>query len=213
MTFPPSRKTRFFDISLEISEKMIVYPDNTPPKINLVRKMPDGNSNLSEILLGSHTGTHVDSLLHVKNGGGAVTDLPYDSLVGPSRVIDLSEVEEGITSRDLSSHKIRSGEIILLKTRNSQRGYEEFYEDFVYMTEGGADYLVRQGVKTVGHDYIAIQKFHSGNVTVHKTLLEAGLTVFEGLNLTEVDPGRYYFIGLPLNVKTEASLVRAILLK
>lgn len=191
---------------------MLVYPDNTPPKIRTVRKIPDGNSNLSEILMGSHTGTHVDSLLHVKNGAGDVTDLPYDSLVGPSRVIDLSRVETGITSKDLSSHEIRSGEIILLKTRNSQRGYKEFYEDFVYLTEDGADYLVSQRVKTIGHDYIAIQKFHSGNVNVHKMLLEAGLTVFEGLNLNEVPAGRYYFIGLPLKVRTEASPARAILL-
>ncbi|MCZ6648339.1 MAG: cyclase family protein [Thaumarchaeota archaeon] len=213
MTVPPARKTQILDISLEISEKMLVYPGNTPPRINFTRKMPNGNSNLSEILIGSHTGTHVDSLLHVKNGAGAVTDLPYDSLVGPSRVIDLSDVETGITSRDLSPHKVRRGEIILLKTRNSQRGYKEFYEDFVFMTEDGAEHLVHQGVKTIGHDYIAIQKFRSGNVDVHKMLLEAGLTVFEGLNLTEVRPGRYYFIGLPLKVRTEASPARAFLLK
>jgi arylformamidase len=192
---------------------MIVYPGNTSPKINIVRKMPAGNSNLSEILIGSHTGTHVDSLLHVKNGGSVVTDLPYDSLMGPSRVIDLSEVDTGITSQDLSASKIGRGEIILFKTRNSERGYKEFNEDFIYMTEDGADYLVRQGVRTVGHDYLSIQKFHSGNVTVHKMLLEAGLTVFEGLNLAEVDPGRYYFIALPLKVRSEASPVRAFLLK
>ncbi|MEE8114538.1 MAG: cyclase family protein, partial [Nitrososphaerales archaeon] len=88
---------------------MLVYPGNTPPRINFIRKMQNGNSNLSEILIGSHTGTHVDSLLHVKNGAGAVTDLPNDSLVGPSRVIDLSDVETGITSRDLSPHKVRRG--------------------------------------------------------------------------------------------------------
>jgi len=204
---------RVHDVSLEISEGMLVYPNNTLPRIRFTRLMPEGNSNLSEISLGSHTGTHVDSLLHVKNGEAGVESMPTNSFIGPSRVLDLTKVEASIKEDDLTFHKIRKGEIILLRTRNSLRGYRSFCKDFIHITEGAAEYLVERKVKTLGFDYIAIQKFRSGNVNVHRILLEGGVTIFEGLDLSKITPGRYWFVGLPLRVRAEASPARVLLLE
>lgn len=204
---------KIYDVSLEISEDMLVYPNNTVPRIRFTRVMPDGNSNLSEILIGSHTGTHVDSLLHVKNGVSGVEELPVKSFIGSARVLDLTGVDESIKAQDLDPFKIRKNEIILLKTRNSLEGYDRFFEDFIYISEDAAEYLVRRGVKTLGYDYLSIQKFRSGNVNVHRILLEGRVTVFEGLNLRKVSPGRYWFIGLPLRIKAEASPARVLLLE
>ncbi len=192
---------------------MLVYPNDTRPTIRVTRLMPEGNSNLSEIFLGSHTGTHVDSLLHVKNGATGAERLPTDSFVGPSRVIDLTKVEESIKDEDLAPHTIRRGEIVLLKTKNSLRGYKRFYKDFIYITEDAAEYLVGRKIKTLGYDYISIQKFRSENVNVHSILLEGDVTIFEGLDLSKISSGRYWFVGLPLRIRAEASPARVLLLE
>lgn len=205
--------SRIHDISLEISERMLVYPNNTPPRIRFTRLMPEGNSNLSVMILGSHTGTHVDSLLHVKSGAPGVANLPLNSLIGPSRVLDLTRVEESIKARDLVHHKIRKGEIILLKTKNSLRGYEKFHHDFIYLREDAAEYLVKRRLKTLGHDYLSVQKFMSGNVNAHRILLEGTVTIFEGLDLSKISPGSYWFMGFPLRVASEASPARVLLLE
>lgn len=204
---------KIHDVSLEISEAMVVYPNNTPPSIDFIRLMPEGSSNLSEVTLGSHTGTHVDSLLHVKNGAAGVEALPIHSFVGPSRVLDLTHVEEGVGEEDLAPHRIRKGEIVLLKTRNSLRGHTRFYSDFVYLTEGAAAYLVGRRVKTVGHDYLSVQKFKAENVNVHRILLEGSVTIFEGLDLSGVTPGRYWFVGLPLRIRAESAPARVFLIE
>ena len=38
------------------------------------------------------------------------------------------------------------GERILLKTRNSIRGFKDFYDDYVYLDGDAADYLASLGV-------------------------------------------------------------------
>ncbi len=204
---------KIHDVSLEISEGMVVYPNNTPPRINFIRRMPEGSSNLSEVTLGSHTGTHVDSLLHVKNAAAGIETLPTHSFVGPSRVLDLTRVEEGIGEEDLVPHRIRKGEIVLLRTKNSLRGYTQFHGDFVHLTEKAAHYLVARRAKTVGHDYLSVQRFKAGNVNVHRILLEGAVTIFEGLDLSGVAPGRYLFVGLPLRIRAESAPARVLLIE
>ncbi|MFC1833533.1 hypothetical protein ACFL2Q_02210 [Thermodesulfobacteriota bacterium] len=60
-------------------------------------------------------------------------------------------------------------------------------------------------------DYLSVEKFH-GDRAVHKILLSAGLVVLEGLNLSEVEPGEYELICLPMKILgAEGSPARAML--
>ncbi len=187
------------DITLEISPAMVVYPNNPSPEIFLLRKVPQASSALSKILLGSHTGTHIDSLAHVKEGGSGLEKIPLEAMVGECRVLDLTHCKQ-VNREELEKHALKKGEIILLKTDNANHGYEKFREDFAHITVDGAQYLAEKKVRTVGVDYLSVQKFHSGNQTVHLALMEAGITVFEGLDLRAIKPGKYFFAGLPLKI-------------
>jgi arylformamidase len=61
---------------------------------------------------------------------------------------------------------------------------------------------------------VFVDEFGTPSFQVHKKLLEAEILLFEGLNLKDVPPGKYVFIGLPLRLKgMDGSPVRALLLE
>ncbi len=201
-----------YDISLELSDAAVVYPNNPKIKITKARSIPEASSNVSEITLGSHTGTHVDSLRHIDNNGNAADKLPLDSFYGRARVLDLTLCNECITAGDLQRFNIEKGEIILLKTKNSLRGFKDFRTDFIYLAEDAARHLAGRGIKTLGIDAPSVQKFHSGNQKVHAIILSS-MTLFEGLDLSKVPPGEYIFAGLPLKIKDcDGAPARAVLI-
>ena len=202
---------KFYDVSLTIKEGMIVYPGNPTPSIRRYASIPRDKVNESLITLGSHTGTHVDSKLHIRNNADGAEALPIDSFYGKCKVLDLTHVEREIHREDLEEYPIENGDIILLKTSNSKLGYREFRKDFVHVKLDAAEYLVNAGVKTLGFDYLSVKKF-GGDDEVHEVLIDK-LTLFEGLNLAEVPEGEYVFVGLPLRIDCDGAPARVILIK
>jgi len=201
---------KFYDISIPITEKMIVYPGNPAPEIRRYSSIPENKTNESLICVGSHCGTHVDAKRHIRNGAEGAASLPLDSFCGECQVLDLTNVEKEIHRQDLERFIIHSGDIILLKTKNSLRGYTRFWEDFVHLKLDAANYLVERGVRTLGFDYLSVKKFGSDD-EVHQVLIE-NLTLFEGLDLSQVPAGKYLFAGLPLRIDCDGAPARVILI-
>lgn len=198
------------DISLEIKGGMLIYPGDPEPKIKKFFSIPKDKANISLLEIGSHTGTHVDSELHIKTNGRSIDEFPLENFYGNCIVIDLTNKRE-IKREDLIEQDIREKDIVLLKTENSKEQYEKFRKDFSYITEEVAYYFVKKKIKSVGIDSLSISKFNS-NDRVHEILTKS-MVIFEGLNLKTVNPGRYIFIGFPLKIKCDGSPVRAVLLK
>ncbi len=204
---------KIYDVSLKLHAGMPVYPRNAPFAMRKVAKATAATTNLSEISMGVHSGTHVDSQRHVKTGAAGKWQL--EKLFGRCIVVDCDPVQfgRGIERAHLAGKKIKRGEIVLLKTGNSKRGFGKFYSDFVYLAQSGAQCLKEKGAKAVGIDSIAIQKFHSGNQLVHRALLLSGIPVIEGLDLKGVPAGEYEFFCLPLKMESDGLPARAILVK
>jgi arylformamidase len=202
---------KFYDISLPIKEGMIVYPGNPSPEIRQYSSIPEAKTNESWICLGSHAGSHVDAKKHIRNDGEGSGSLPLDSFYGECHVLDLTGVEKEICKKDLQPFSIQKGDIVLLKTRNSILGYRQFQRDFVHVKLDAAEYLVQLGVKTLGFDYLSVKKFGSDD-EVHRVLIE-NLTLFEGLNLSQVLPGKYLFAGFPLKVDCDGAPARVVLIE
>ncbi|MGE5638098.1 MAG: cyclase family protein [Chloroflexota bacterium] len=200
---------KFYDVSIPIKPGMIVYPGDPEPQIRSYASIPMNETNLSLICFGSHTGSHVDAQKHIRNESAGSAALSFDGLFGRCKVLDLTHVEGEIHCTDLEECSIKRGDIILLKTLNSLRGYEKFRKDYIYIEKDAAEYLVTLGVKTLGFDYISVEKFGS-DLTVHQILLN-NLTLFEGLDLSEVPAGEYTFVGLPLPIDCDGAPARVIL--
>jgi arylformamidase len=91
------------------------------------------------------------------------------------------------------------------------RQEKEFQTDFVAVEASGAEWLVRKGVQLVGVDYLSVAPYGNSRPT-HRILLEAGVAVVEGLNLSQVSQGRYALYCLPLKlVGSDGAPARVIL--
>jgi arylformamidase len=201
---------KIYDISIPIQEEMTVYPGNPKPKISQYSSIPTNITNESLICLGSHTGSHVDSKRHIQNSPEGTATLPLNSLYGKAKVFDLTNIENEIHQKDLEKYKIEKDDIILLKTKNSQK-YDQFTSDFVHIKMDAAKHLVNLGVKTLGFDYLSVKKYGADD-DVHSLLIN-NLTLFEGLNLVDISEGEYIFAGLPLRLDCDGAPARVILIE
>ena len=191
---------KYMDISMEISENMMVYKnrDEKRPRKEMIARYSEKEMNESRMLMDLHTGTHIDAPFHMIDKGETSETLDLDSLMGKARVIDLTGVEDGIRAADLEGKNIRENDFILFKTRNSFS--ESFDPGFIYLTEEGASYLKNLKIRGVGTDALGIERNQPGHET-HKILLGEGILIIEGLRLRDVDEGEYMMYALPLKIK------------
>jgi arylformamidase len=194
---------------------MTVYRGNPPVRIRPAMTLRRDGVNLSELCLGSHTGTHVDAPSHFVKGGKGIDRLDLDRFIGPAWVADLRRVKGGINADDLSKARVPRGRRrILLRTSNSRWWHpaRAFRTDFVYLAPDGADWLVERGVQLVGIDYLSIEGYGVPGAPTHKRLLGAGIPILEGLDLFNVPPGRWQMAAFPLRIQDgDAGLTRAVL--
>ena len=207
-----------YDISLTISPTLPTWPGD--PGIELVQfeAMEGGaHANVTRISSSVHIGTHVDAPHHFLNDGRTVENLPLDVLTGPCYVVQLPDGVDAITAEVLDRTEITSEmERILFGTSNSHfwaRGESKFQEDFVAISEDGAEWLVERGIRLVGVDYLSVAPYGDSEPT-HKALLQAGVVIVEGLNLSNVMRGFYDLYCLPLKIAgSDGAPARAILIQ
>ena len=204
----------WIDITVPLRHAMVHWPDNPPVKIERIRDLDRGDGNtVSQISMGSHTGTHMDAPAHFLRKGIGIDKMPLDATVGRARVIEIRDAEL-IRPAELAGHRIRRGERILFRTRNSSQVWQTnvFVENFVSISPEAADFLVERGVRAVGVDYLSVGGFKREGSHVHKTLLRGGVWIIEGLDLSQAKPGRYDLICLPLKLDSgDGAPARAVL--
>lgn len=193
---------RFYDISLPISDDLIVYPGDPEIEIRPHSRIADGDdANVTRLSFGSHTGTHVDAARHFFDDAQTVDQMPLDRLVGPAQVVRLPPEVRAIGEHELRAAGIAGAKRVLLRTGNEELlGRDTFREDFAHLTADGARYLLDAGVELVGIDYLSVEAPDVEEPVAHRTLLEREVVIVEGLDLREVPPGRYELICLPLRL-------------
>lgn len=206
---------RIFDISVPVKTDGLVYPGNPEISIEPQQAISQGaGANVSRIVFGSHTGTHVDAAKHFFDDGQTVDQIPLDRLVGPAILIAVDDSLMSVTARDLEKFHLAGRKRVLIRTRNSGFLLEpNFHRDYTFLAPDGAEYLVSLGVELVGVDYLSIEQFHSGHHRTHRTLLEKSVVIVEGLHLRGPPPGEYDFCCLPLRLEgLDGAPARAILI-
>lgn len=206
--------SRIYDISTPVRNGGVVYPGNPEIRIQPQQAISQGAAaNVSAIAFGSHSGTHVDAVKHFFDDGQTVDQIPLDRFIGPAILLAFPDDLMSVGAADLARHDIGAHTRVLLRTRNSSfLGGPEFVKDFTYLAPDGAEYLVSRGVELVGIDYFSIEQFHSGHHGTHRALLERGVVIVEGLDLSEPAPGEYQFLCLPLRLAgLDAAPARAVL--
>jgi arylformamidase len=204
----------YYDISVPLVNDGLVYPGNPSISITPQQEVSKGASaNVSTLSFGSHTGTHVDAPKHFFDDGLGVDRLPLEVLMGPCVVICVDDGVNAVGESELRLHELKSHTRVLIKTRNSSYIRErEFRKDYTYLAPDGAAYLAQLGVRLVGVDYLSVEQFHSGHHRTHRTLLEKGIVIVEGLDLSAPPMGPYELRVLPLRlVGLDGGPARAVL--
>ncbi|UNE35128.1 cyclase family protein [Vermiphilus pyriformis] len=201
------------DISWPLTSGMTGYKNKKTFESTPIKLWDQDHVREAQFTCTTHTGTHVDMPAHFLQDGYTAEQAPLDRLIGTCRVIDMTHVTECISAEDLYQYDIKEGQRILFKTSNSNRSYDqEFDYNFVYVAHTAASYLVEKKVVCVGIDYLGIERNQPGHPT-HKTLLDAGIIIIEGLRLHNVLSGTYTLLCLPLLLQgLDGAPARAVLM-
>ena len=207
------RNTKWIDISVPVNEGMPHWPGEPPVHVERSADMAQGTeANVTHISMSAHTGTHMDAPLHFISSGTPIDAVSLDAVIGPARVLEIAHPRM-IPLEELKTMGVQPGERILFKTRNSRESWFEkpFDRNFVYLTEEGAAYLVDNQTRMVGIDYLSVGEYEKGAET-HRLLLAGGVWIIEGLFLSDVEPGEYDFVCLPLRLQgADGAPARALL--
>lgn len=194
------------DLSHTIVEGMTVYVGDPAPKIRRVKRIEKDGVNLSEVVLGSHTGTHIDAPIHFIRDGQPVDLLSPECCVGEAVVLDVAKPQGSeITAEDIEKSGLvdREGLIVLLYTGMSRRWDDPAARtNFTYLSPDAARLLVERRARAVGIDYVSVEKYGSEEAPVHKTLLSRGIPIIESLNerLGGFAGKRIFLVCLPLKI-------------
>jgi acyl-coenzyme A synthetase/AMP-(fatty) acid ligase/kynurenine formamidase len=211
---PVAPSGRLVDLSHPLRTGMTTFPSpNHPPvEITQLANHADQGRATRRLVLGTHSGTHVDAPLHFIEGGAAVDALQLDALVGPAVVADLtpSDALEEVGVEQLRGALGRAPRHprVLLRFDWDKRfdDPEEYYSCSPFLSLEACQWLVDQGVVLLGLDSASPDDprngFGSGNDSPnHKVLLGAGVILLEYLaGLDQIGSEDAYLVALPLRV-------------
>jgi len=101
---------------------------------------------------------------------------------------------------------------VLFKTRNSELLKKSKYDpDFVAFSVDAAEALVARHVRLVGLDYLSVAHADE-QIPVHRAFLDHGVALLEGVDLSEIKPGRYELFCFPVRLHgSDGAPCRAVL--
>ena len=202
---------RIYDISPPISAALAVWPGDTSLHREVLLDMNRGdNITLSSLHATAHLGAHADGPNHYGKGARGIDTRPIDDFLGPCQVIRVAAAPRSrVRLEDLRA--AITDERVLLCT-GTYPDPNHFREDFAALEPGLVDQLHELGVRLIGIDTPSVDLFDSQDLPAHRRFLAHDMAILEGLVLTDISPGRYELIALPLRlVDCDASPVRAIL--
>lgn len=191
-----------YDVSMPLRDGMPFYTGSTPFRRVVTMELAKGQPvNESKLDMGAHNGTHVDAPLHFEKDGFPVDRIPPENLIGPAKLLHFPK-RDCIDRGDLENLDWRGVERVLFRTRNSDHWAAggAFDPNFVYLTGEGARFLVEKKLRLVGIDSLGIEKYGHKEHPAHHALLQAGITILEGLYLVDVPPGDYSLFCGPLRI-------------
>ena len=197
----------FYDLTQLISKDIPIYPGDPQPDFESSSTIQRDNYNVTRIILGSHSGTHVDAQSHFLLNGNSIDREPVSKFVGESIVVDLSKrckLGDGIASVHLESYSdmIKDTDILLIYTGSSEYWMKDkkIKYNFTYLEPCAAQWIVDHNIKCVGIDTFSVEKYGSKQGLSHKILLSNSVGIIENLNsnLKNLSGKRIFLVCLPL---------------
>lgn len=200
-----------YDISPPISERLAVWPGDTPPGREVLLDIKRGDSlTLSTLRATVHLGAHADAPSHYGRDAPAIHERRLDFYLGPCQVVRVPASRGALLTPEQLPTTL--GVPRVLFATGTYPDAERFNEDFAALSVELVEELHRRGVRLVGIDTPSVDPFPSKDLPAHRACRRHDMAILEGLVLQNVPAGLYELIALPLPlVGFDASPVRAIL--
>lgn len=205
-----------FDLSHNIENGMSFFPGDPEPRVALATgAQPPWQ--VSDLRLGSHTGTHIDAACHFIQGGTSIDQYAPGRFIVEGLVVRAPNpaTNTAISGELLSGlvAQMPKGGAVLVQTNWDQFWNTERYGLHPYLSREAAQSLRTAGVSLVGIDALNVDSTVEGTSDVHEILLGADILIVENLRgLSQLEPlKRYRFSFLPLRITgSDGSPVRAV---
>ena len=210
---------KIIDVSLPIGPNLLTWPGDPPIEIEPQSRIANGDAaNVSELRMGTHTGTHVDPPVHFVEGAPGIDAVSVDVLFGECVVVDARGVLGQLGPHELEALGVPEGaERVLIKSDNSEiwrHHPASFPDEYTCLSAEGARWLVDRRVRLVGVDFLSVERRGAPGHPAHVELLSNDVVIVEGLNLGDVEPGLYTLAVLPLLiVDGDGGPARAVLIQ
>ena len=211
---------RLVDLSLPLTETVPIYPGDPEPHIFTATTVADDGYNLSQVQIGTQTGTHIDAPFHFRDDGATVDHMPLELTMGPGVVVPVrgKMAGESITLADLEPHRERlePGRIVLFATEWYQHAGAELFFAHPYLEAAVGEAVLEAGVRTIAIDTLNADLTGGEEFPIHDMFADAGGFIAENLAGTAaLTPGvEPLLFLLPLNlVGCDGSPVRAAALE
>jgi arylformamidase len=221
---------RIVDLTRLLEPGIPTYP--THPKYFQMRWCSMGDpAEMNQLVMGEHTGTHVDAPSHFVPDGPMrkhIHQLPLESFIGrcvtmrfgPFPKANSMVKAEDVQAWEHSNLAVERGDVVLVDfqwERHWKPGPEgfEFLDSWPGLSAGAAEYLAQKQVKLVGTDCISLDPGDGGGgkLAAHYTLLPSGILILENVSNLAKLPAVSFFLALPLKIENgTGSPVRAVAL-
>jgi kynurenine formamidase len=204
---------RIVDLTYPIHEGMTTFPVHWHPFVEVTQLGRFGieGRESRKVVLGTHTGTHIDAPRHFIPDGATIDQLPLDIFVGPAFLVDFSHAqplqEMQVSDLEAQIGDRRPERVVLRFDWSDHWGTQRYYAEQPFISEDAGRWLVSRGVRLLALDTPQADSPKNGRGSksdspVHKILLGAGVIKLEYLNnLRAVTVRDFELIALPLNIR------------
>lgn len=185
------------DLTLPLGPDSPIEPGDPPLTFSAARVYAVDGYEVTQICLGSHTGTHVDAPRHFFPNGATLDQFPLERFMGPGVVLDCRGPSVEGLAEQLHRFPLAPKGLTLLWTEGAP------------ITIQAARLLLQAGVGLAGIDAPSIDR---APYPVHRLLLEKDVLIVENLRgLDRLGAGPVNCAFLPLALKgTDGAPIRAI---
>jgi arylformamidase len=214
---------KIVDLSHSIEEGMMTFPTHWHPVVEITilgRHGVEGRET-RKVVLGTHIGTHADAPRHFIPNGPTIDETPLEILIGLATIADFTGCKP-LHEIDVPELREKLGDAVpsrlILRTGWSEYfGNLKFYNEYPFLSENAAQWLVKNGVRLIAMDTPSPDNpAHSRGTPKdspnHKVLLGAGVVLVEYLaNLKSLTAREVELIVMPLKLKgCDGSPVRCV---
>jgi kynurenine formamidase len=214
---------RIVDLSMPIGPGTPVYPGDPVPALSPATTLERDGYNVTRVLMGSHTGTHVDAPYHFDPAGARLDDLDLRLFAGPGVVVDATDLPARTPIEwpviEPYAPRLRPGVIVLLHTGGSDHAGTPAFLDHPFLDVGACRRLLDLGIRTVCIDALNIDETpdadHPGaGYPVHQLIAAHGGVIGENFcNLERIDFPDPFIVCLPIALEHgDGAPVRAVAL-